>query len=308
MNNVALVNDDLDSATASTGYCVLRPISSKLNSRYLFHWVQTNSFVSDMMRLATGANYPAVSDKIVKGSAIPLPPLAEQKRIAAILDKADAIRRKRQQALDLTDTFLRSTFLHMFGDPVTNPMGWERAKLGEIIKFQGGSQPSKDTFEFKPTDENVRLVQIRDFKSDKYITYIPKRLAKRSFKEDDVMIARYGPPVFQILKGLSGSYNVALMKAIPLKGINKHFLFHLLNTERITDAVVSKSERSAGQTGVNLDFLNNYLAYCPSQKTQDKFGLIVERMEIKIKKLISNHELSQNLFSSLQQRAFKGKF
>ena len=68
---------------------------------------------------------------------IPLPPLEEQKRIAAILDKADALRRKRQQAIDLTDRLLRSIFLDMFGDPVTNPKGWEVEPLehiGQIIR------------------------------------------------------------------------------------------------------------------------------------------------------------------------------
>ena len=60
-----------------------------------------------------------------KSLEIPLPPLPEQKRIAAILDKADQLRQKRQQAIDLADEFLRSVFLDMFGDPVTNPKGWE---------------------------------------------------------------------------------------------------------------------------------------------------------------------------------------
>ena len=62
---------------------------------------------------------------------IPLPPLAEQKRIAGILDAADALRAKRREALAQLDTLLQSTFLDMFGDPVTNPMGWEVRELKE---------------------------------------------------------------------------------------------------------------------------------------------------------------------------------
>jgi type I restriction enzyme S subunit len=68
----------------------------------------------------------------LKGYPMLLPPLAEQKRIAAILDKADAIRRKRKQAIKLADDFLRSVFLDMFGDPVTNPKGWEVKKLSKL--------------------------------------------------------------------------------------------------------------------------------------------------------------------------------
>src|SRR6185436_8323129 len=59
-------------------------------------------------------------------------------RIATILDKADEIRRKRQQVLDLTDEFLRSVFLDMFGDPVTNPKGWKKSTLAEISDIASG--------------------------------------------------------------------------------------------------------------------------------------------------------------------------
>ena len=80
---------------------------------------------------------PSTTVKIVKKSAfaefqIPLPPLAEQKRIAAILDAADALRAKRREALAQLDSLLQSTFLDMFGDPVTNPMGWEAPALSEV--------------------------------------------------------------------------------------------------------------------------------------------------------------------------------
>ncbi|QOV21160.1 restriction endonuclease subunit S [Anabaenopsis elenkinii] len=72
---------------------------------------------------------------------IPLPPLEEQRRIAAILDKADDIRRKRKQAIALTEELLRSTFLDMFGDPVTNPKGWKVKTLGSLCKVRRGASP-----------------------------------------------------------------------------------------------------------------------------------------------------------------------
>ena len=77
-----------------------------------------------------------ISQVSISTSPIPLPPLHEQRRIAAILDKADAIRRKRQEALALTDEFLRSAFLEMFGDPVTNPKGWPVVKLEETFSLK----------------------------------------------------------------------------------------------------------------------------------------------------------------------------
>ena len=128
LNGVALVNGAHHGMTASTGYCVLRPDKDKLDSRFLFHWVKTGVFVQRMVDVAIGANYPAVSDAKVKASKISSPALStEQKRIAGILDAADALRAKRREALAQLDTLLQSTFLDMFGDPVTNPMGWEKS-------------------------------------------------------------------------------------------------------------------------------------------------------------------------------------
>ena len=202
---------------------VIRP-KAPLDLRFLYRVLQRYD-VTPFIKGATRA-------KLTKGDAslipIPLPPLPEQKRIAAILDKADAIRRKRQQAIQLADDFLRAVFLDMFGDPVTNPKGWAIHKMSDVIDFKGGSQPPKETFEYEEKEGYIRLVQIRDFRTDKFKTYIPESLAKRRFEIDDVMIGRYGPPVFQILRGLSGSYNVALMKAAPKEGVTKDFVYRLL--------------------------------------------------------------------------------
>ena len=88
-----------------------------------------------------------LSVKDIRGIEIDLPPLEEQKRIAAILDKADSLRRKRAQAIALADDFLRATFLDMFGDPVTNPKGWDTVKLEELIlsgPTNGLYKPSSD--------------------------------------------------------------------------------------------------------------------------------------------------------------------
>lgn len=90
LNAVAIVDAVYDGATASTGFCVLRAIGGKLDASYLFHWVRTPQFVNEMVRLATGASYPAVSDRIVRASLMPLPSLSDQRRRAATLEKVQA--------------------------------------------------------------------------------------------------------------------------------------------------------------------------------------------------------------------------
>ena len=124
LNGVAKVPADLNGAIASTGFTVLRPQATALDSNFLFQWVKSPAFVSDMMAKSTGASYPAVSDRIIKESQIPFPPLDEQRRIAAILDKADELRTKRRQALAQLDALTQSIFHEMFGTvPATTTLG-----------------------------------------------------------------------------------------------------------------------------------------------------------------------------------------
>lgn len=133
LNAVAHLDRRFNHAIASTGFAVLRAKAKKLDARYLYYWVLTPYFIQDMVRKSTGASYPAVSDTIVKDYSIPLPPIDEQRRIAAILDRADAVRRKRQEAIALTEELLRSAFLEMFGDPVTNPKGWNSGTILDVV-------------------------------------------------------------------------------------------------------------------------------------------------------------------------------
>ncbi len=112
---------------------VLRP-SKRIDIRYLCRHLEKYDVVSSV----NGATRAKLNKTAAQSILISLPPLAEQKRIAAILDKADAIRRKREKAIALTDDLLRSVFLDMFGDPVTNPKGWEIKELREIAHIQIG--------------------------------------------------------------------------------------------------------------------------------------------------------------------------
>jgi len=108
LNCVAYVPGELEGAIASTGFCVLRPNKQALDSRYLFHWVQSEAFIGDMDSKATGASYPAVSDSIIHASEIPLPPLEEQRRIAAILDKVALLIQSAAQAFCLSQELKKS--------------------------------------------------------------------------------------------------------------------------------------------------------------------------------------------------------
>jgi type I restriction enzyme, S subunit len=183
------------------------------------------------------------------------------------------------------------------------PEAWRSVPLGSVVDFIGGSQPPKETFRTEPYEGGVRLVQIRDFRTDKFPTYIPQSLARRHFEESDVMIGRYGPPVFQILRGLSGSYNVALMKAAPKPDLTKDYLFHLLQEPGLHQHVVANSERTAGQSGVNLTLLEAIEIPLPPLAEQRRIAEVLDRAEaLRAKRraaLAQLDSLTQSLFLDL---------
>ncbi|MGF9697166.1 restriction endonuclease subunit S [Paenibacillus sp. MABNR03] len=151
------------------------------------------------------------------------------------------------------------------------PQGWEWVRLGEVMECIGGSQPPKNLFIYEPREGYTRLVQIRDFKSNEYATFIPNEYANRPFTEDDVMIGRYGPPIFQILKGLKGTYNVALMKASPNETVlSKDFVYYLLQETEIQNKVIKESDRTAGQSGVRRELIDSFVVGIPPQNEQKR--------------------------------------
>ena len=184
---------------------------------------------------------------------------------------------------------------------------WKSTTIGAIATFQGGSQPPLATFSSFAKKNFVRLIQIRDYKSDKFITYAPMNLCKRFCVKDDIMIGRYGPPIFQILRGLTGAYNVALIKAIP-KNIEKEYLFYTLKREDLFQYIELLSRRSSGQTGVDLTGLKEFEIIIPSSSDEQKAiaGALsdIDQLISATEKLIAK---KQDIKKGLMQELLTGK-
>ena len=191
------------------------------------------------------------------------------------------------------------------------PQGWKWVKLGDVCSFEGGSQPEKSFFKYQPLPDYIRLVQIQDFRLSHVSVYIPKKYAKRTFNEDDVMIGRYGPPVFQILRGLSGAYNVALMKAVPKNDLSKDYLFYLLQESSIQDAVIGVSQRSAGQSGVDKRFLEELpVPIAPLPEQQRLAKLLSEKLAIieqAKQKITAQLQAAQDLTAAYLREVFESE-
>ena len=166
-------------------------------------------------------------------------------------------------------------------------MRYKIVKLGEICDFEGGSQPQKSNFIFEPKKGYIRFIQIRDFKSDKNFTYIPIAKKNRICKAEDVLIGRYGASVGKILTGLSGAYNVALMKTKPnQKNLDKKFLYYYLISNLFQELLKKVSARSA-QNGFSKDDIYNFPFTLPLLSEQQRIVAKLDAAFTEIDKTIS---------------------
>ncbi|MEJ1354093.1 MAG: restriction endonuclease subunit S [Candidatus Sedimenticola sp. (ex Thyasira tokunagai)] len=187
------------------------------------------------------------------------------------------------------------------------PVGWVPYRVGELVSFSGGSQPDKSTFKFRPSKGYIRLIQIRDYKTDKYETYIPEVLARKTCGEHDVMIGRYGPPIFQILRGIKGAYNVALIKAIPSDKVDAEFFYHFIRNENLYGLMESLSRRSSGQTGVELSALREYPLPLPKKKEQIAIANALSDVDALIASLESLITKKRAIKTAAMQQLLTGK-
>jgi len=271
VGSIALNTNDYDNQIISGAYIVFACKEDELNPKYLDALFKSKGFLDYVNEKANGGVRMNFKFEDLETWEIPLPSLDEQTAIVAQIEKQKAI-------IEGADLVLKNWQVPV--DVFNNPDGKTAYIMSDVCKFTGGSQPAKEIFIHEPKEGYIRLVQIRDFKSDAFITYVPEDSVTKFFEKDDIMIARYGPPVFQILRGMEGAYNVALMKAIPNEEIVlKDYWFYYLQNDVIQNFVIESSQRTAGQSGVNLDHLYTFQVFLPNK---DEQAMVVEELNKKI--------------------------
>ena len=319
LNSVAVVTEEFNGATASTGYTVLRPLPEILDTQYLFHWVKTNHFINEMIKLATGQSYPAVSDKIILNSKIPLPPLAEQRRIASILDQADELRQKRQQAIEKLDQLLQATFIDMFGDPVSNPKGWDLVRVGEVVnEFIGGKNiecPDESDSDYKIL--KVSAVTSKVYKPNE------SKFAPNTFEPNPLAIVEKGDLLFsranttELVAATAYVWETPENIVLPDKlwkfsisdesKVNKLYLWDLFkNIEFRNELSKLSSGTSGSMKNISKGKLNELKMPLPPKELQDKFAEFSTKLWVQIKTFQQSSDSLDSLFNSLQNQAFNG--
>ncbi len=271
-----------------------------LNAEFLAYYLIFDK--ERIKRLGGSTTFQFISKTTISNYGIPIPPMIIQKKIVEKLDTVRRVQELCDQEIQKIEELIESVVFKYVQNSISN-----RAKLGEVCKYEGGTQPPKSTFISTLKEGYIRLLQIRDYKSDKDAVYIPVKERHKTCTEDDIMIGRYGPPVFQILRGKVGAYNVALIKCNPdKKFLLNDWLFYFLRTTPVQDKIIGLSMR-ARQWGVNPADLDNLEIPLPSlseqQEVIEKLNAIQEHKKL----LLRERELLKELFDSVLNKCMRGE-
>ena len=259
--------------------------------------------------------------KFLKEIEVCFPPLVEQKRIAAILDAAEGLRAKRRQALKELDTFLQATFFHMFGDPVTNPMGWDFCQIEDLCD-------SKDDIKCGPFGTQLQVHEFKEsgiplwgikhvnsqfaFSTNEFVSDAKYQSLKQySLRSGDIVMTRKGTVgnccIYPADFAIGVMHSDLLRLRVSSTRCNPVFIrFQLTLSPQVKQQIVLMSP-GAVMPGINVSKLKKLVVEVPPLALQQQFAAIVESVERQ--KVVMKAHLAEldDLFGSLQQRAFNGE-
>ena len=296
----------------------IRVKSQDLFQKYLFYMLNSEFFERDAIFNSSGIAQLNLSTKWVSEYKIPLPPLEQQKKIAAILDAADAYRQKTKALITKYDELTQSLFLDMFGDPVRNPKGWKKVPLKDVIvKIGRGKSPKYSEYETGFWAINQKCIQWG------VINPIHKKPILESFfldlknefkaKKDDVLVNSTGTGTL----GRSSVYNLETDDMIdshvtivrPILGdVKSIFLSVFFNQKNIQSEIYRTSVTgSTNQIELNKESFSKFQIYLPDLSIQNQFAERVQAIEAQKAQAQASLVQAEDLFNSLLQRAFKGE-
>lgn len=302
-------------AATNQAVCAITP-SSRVDRNYLFYFLK--SIRSQLVADSIGGAQPNISQSIIREINLPIPSIDEQRRIAAILDKADAIRRKHQQVLAQADDFLRSTFLGMFGDPLTNPKKWPIKSMVELLHrpLRNGVSPSSmGTHTGKVLTLSAITGRSFDSSCVKTSMFELPLSPGDAVQAGEFYICRGNGNPDLVGKGFFATASMedtafpdTMIAAQPDEAVVCREYFEVLwNSQAVRSQIAKAARTTNGTFKVNQTAIEGIQVIVPSKDTQDQF----RRMSSKIGSLIkrSKEDLTEanTLFASLSQRAFRGE-
>lgn len=277
---------------------------------YLYYWfLQSKKMLKNH---ANNAVVPILNNRTLEQILVPLPPLAEQKQIAAILDAADSLRQKDQQLVEHYTSLSQSLFLDMFGEPTSNALAWSKIELGSLAKISSGSTPSRSNDDYYQGEIPwVKTTEVKGsdiFETSENIS--EKALEETSCKlypSGSLIIAMYGQGKTRGKVGrlmVEAATNQACAVIPPSEKMNYDFLYSVL---KMSYQDLRSLGRGGNQPNLNSGLIKSYNVINPPIELQNKFAERVAIIEKQKQQAQMNLEKSEMLFNSLLQRAFTGE-
>lgn len=308
----------------STEFHVIRPDRNRLDSRYLLHFLRRPAVrVAGERRMTGSAGQRRVPEAFLAGLPIPTPPLEEQRRIAEVLDRADELRAKRREALAHLDDLTQSIFLDIFGDRRRKDLPWEYVPFGAVVKeFRYGTSTKSGPTGF-PTLRIPNVVRgTIDLQDLKTVPVTSSEFERLQLQDGDLLFVRTnGNPDFVGRCAVFDKTLVAESEFLPNQFVYASYLIrvrvdatlahptfvqHFMSGGEGRAALREHCKTSAGQYNLNTQGLSSVFIPLPPLSLQEEFV----RQLAYVEELRARHDASEaeldDLFASLQDRAFRG--
>lgn len=305
---------------ASGEWIVFR--SPMIEPKYLRHVLMGDVFHSQFMRtvVGVGGSLLRARPSQVASIAVPVPNIAEQGRIAAILDKADALRRKRREAIAKLDTLLQSVFLEMFGDPVTNSKGWANTlSLGEVAEIVSGVTKGR-SLDGKQTRSvpYLAVANVQDkalqLEPIKWIEATEDEIRRYRLQRNDLVLTEGGDPdklgrgtIWDAELPECIHQNHIFRVRLTSEELEPRFLNWLIGSQRGKTYFLRSAKQTTGIASINMKQLRGFPLLIPPKPLQCEFVRSVAEIEkLKTSACVAARKL-EDMFKSLQHRAFSGE-
>jgi type I restriction enzyme S subunit len=298
---------------------LIRPNTKKVHPEYLNYFFQSQEYRAKISSLAQGANINNLKNENIDCLEVLIPALPEQKRIATILDKADALRQKNKQLLAAYDELLQSIFLELFGDPVRNNQNWPVKLLSDVSEVVSGVTKGR---KLKKEDvislPYIRVANVQDGHLDlneiKTIDVLPKDLEKYRLLPGDILLTEGGDPDKlgrgAVWKGeIKDCIHQNHIFRVRIKNENliEDYLSALIGSVYGKKYFLKASKQTTGIASINSTQLKKFPVIMAPIKLQRKFKSAIENIELQKALVKQSLQESEDLFNGLVQKAFKGE-
>jgi type I restriction enzyme, S subunit len=301
------------------GWLVLSPRNGNTHTDYFYHLLGSNAVYAEFERRAAGATVKNLNIDLVKSVEVFLPPLAEQRRIAEVLDRAEALRAKRRAALAQLDSLTQSLFLDLFGDPVANPKKWPIVSVAEVSEVQGGLQVSAARKSLPREIAYLRVANVfrgyLDLSEIKTLRATESEIARTTLRNGDLLLVEgHGNPA-EIGRGALWDASIEncihqnhiIRARFDSRRVLPLYACHYINSPGGRRHLLRAGKTTSGLNTISVsDVRSTPLALppLPLQQTFARRVAAVERLKASHRAALAHLDA---LFASLQHRAFRGE-